>query len=395
MKRRGIIVLAIALMATSAAAQPLTGGERQTLRSSVLNEERSIFVHTPRRYSESQARYPVLYLTDGGSQLAHTAATIDFLASNGRMPEMIIVGIGNTDRTRDLTPTKATLKAPDGRTLTFPTAGGADRFLSFISSELIPYVDGRYRTVPFRVFAGHSFGGLFALHVFATKPETFDAYVAVSPTLNWDHQLPLKRIRELLQQRRELKKTLVVTIADESSLTAPFRDLQRTLSGLRRKPAAFEYATRRFDDEDHRSVVLPSHYFALQKVFDGWRLPRDVTTGHFRGTYADVVDYYAKLSDRFGFRVLPPEDTINDLGYAALEQKKIQEAVQYFELNVRNYPDSGNVYDSLGDAFERTGKLEAARDQYREAVRRGEANNDSLLDAFRENLARVLKKLAS
>ena len=59
-------------------------------------------------------------LTDGEAQFAHTAATVEFLARNARVPEMIVVAIGNTDRTRDLTPTKATLTGPDGRPMEFP-----------------------------------------------------------------------------------------------------------------------------------------------------------------------------------------------------------------------------------------------------------------------------------
>jgi tetratricopeptide (TPR) repeat protein len=81
------------------------------------------------------------------------------------------------------------------------------------------------------------------------------------------------------------------------------------------------------------------------------------------------------------------------LGYNALEAKNVREALKYFEWNVKTYPDSANVYDSLADALEADGKLEAARERLQEAVRRGEANKDPLTEGFRRHLARVLAKV--
>ena len=107
----------------------------------------------------------MLYLTDAERQFGHTVTTVEFLSRNGRMPPMIVVGLFNTDRTRDLTPYKD--KEDDAQ---LPTAGGADRFLQFVETELMPWVERQYRTQKFRAFAGHSFGGLFAMHALATGP---------------------------------------------------------------------------------------------------------------------------------------------------------------------------------------------------------------------------------
>ena len=107
------------------------GPAKLTLKSSVLGEERTILVRTPAGYDGNSLKYPVLYMTDGDAHIGHTASTIEFLARNGRMSEMIVVGIVNTDRTRDLTPSKAV--GPNAAQ--FPTAGGADNFLKFIATE--------------------------------------------------------------------------------------------------------------------------------------------------------------------------------------------------------------------------------------------------------------------
>jgi predicted alpha/beta superfamily hydrolase len=194
--------------------EPASGPARVTLHSTAVGEQRSMLVRTPPGYERGSDRYPVLYLTDGDRHIGHTSATVEYLAERGRMPEMIIVGISNTDRTRDLTPTKASLKE-DGKVMELPTSGGADKFLEFIEKELIPHVEKTYRTQPYRVFAGHSFGGLFAVHALVTKPDLFHALISAAPSLHWDNALVVNRAEQLLTGRPELGRTLFVTLGDE------------------------------------------------------------------------------------------------------------------------------------------------------------------------------------
>jgi uncharacterized protein len=371
------------------AAQPVQIGEQLKLRSTVLGEERTIFVRTPRQYGEATVKYPVLYLTDGDAQFLNMVATVDFLARNGRMPEMIVVGIGNTDRTRDLTPTKASMTRMDGSPIEFPTAGGADKFLSFISTELFPYIEGRYRTAPYRVFAGHSFGGLFAMHAFTTKPDTFNAYIAVAPSLTWDKNLVVRRTADLMKERRELQKTLVVTLGDEPDTDPALNDLKKILASDTR-PAGFEWQVQRFDDEDHGSLVMRSHDIGLRKIFGLWQVRPDTIT-----SLTDIDQHYSKISARLGYTVVPAENIVNLAGYSLMQAGRVDEALKIFESNIRNYPDSANVYDSHGEALEAAGKLEEARARYAEAVRRGEASKDPLLDAFKQHLTAIDKKLKS
>src|SRR5258706_5663405 len=97
------------------AATPITIGELVKLPSKVMGEERTLLVSLPDAYVlRATTRFPVLYLTDGDAQIMHTRGTIDFLARNGLMPNMIIVGVTNTSRTRDLTPSLADFSNPDG-----------------------------------------------------------------------------------------------------------------------------------------------------------------------------------------------------------------------------------------------------------------------------------------
>ena len=87
------------------------------------------------------------------------------------------------------------------------------------------------------------------------------------------------------------------------------------------------------------------------------------------------------------------EATLNRRGYELLRQGDLQGAIRVFESNVAAYPGSANVYDSLAEAYERTGKLDLARTNYEKAVAVGLERNDPNVAVFKANLARVVGKL--
>jgi predicted alpha/beta superfamily hydrolase len=394
MKKRSLFTAILFLLALTSAAfgQEYGGGARLTIKSEVLGEERVALVRTPPGYERDGRRYPVLYMTDGAAQLDHTVSTIEFLSRNGRMPELIVVAITNTDRTRDLTPTRASMGGPGGEQR-FPTSGGADKFLKFIETELIPKVESGYRVSPYRIFAGHSFGGLFALHTFMTRPELFNAYIAVSPTMHWDNHLLSREAESFFKDRKELNRTLYFTLANEGGeMRVDFDRFKAILA--KNKPKGFEWDSMLMEDEDHGSVVMRSHYQGLRKVFEGWQVPPDVAGAGA----AAVENHYKSISAKFGYAILPPEGLMNQLGYQLSGQGKMDEAIAVFKTNVERYPNSANVYDSLAEAYEKTGKLELARPNYEKAVQLGAQYNDPNLPVYKTNYERVdgslKKKLA-
>jgi uncharacterized protein len=359
-----------------------------TIKSEVLGEERHILVRTPIGYETNKESYPVLYMTDGDAHMAHTASTIDFLSRNGRMSEMIVVGIINTDRTRDLTPTKAV--GPNAAQS--PTAGGSDNFLKFIETELIPAIEKSYRVHPYRALAGHSLGGLFVVHTMITRPELFKAYVAVSPSLQWSDEATLKRAEEFLKTRKELNATLFTSLGNEQGdIGDSFDMFKQALAKSQIK--GFEWQAEELKDEDHGSVVLRSHYLGMRKVFDGWQMPRDVANGGIEGGLKGAEAHYQKLTQKFGYPIPVPEFLINQIGYQYLQAGKPEDAIAAFKSNVEHYPNSANVYDSLGEAYERGGKIELAAPLYEKAQMLGKQNNDPNAAIFAQNYARASEKM--
>jgi uncharacterized protein len=386
-------VFAVLLLISSAAiAQPATGTlKRFSLKSTVLGEDRVILVRTPVGYETNNVKYPVLYMTDGDAHMGHTSSTIEFLVRNGRMSDLIVVGVTNTDRTRDLTPAKSTAKNAAGESR-FPTAGGADNFLKFFETELIPEIEKTYRVQPYRIFAGHSLGGLFAIHSMITKPGLFSSYVAVSPSLQWENAEALKRAEEFLKNQKELNLTLFVSLGNEpGAIGESFDKFREALAKTNIK--GFQWQAERMNDEDHGSVVLRSHYVGLRKVYEDWQAPRDVKSGAVLGGLQGADAHYKKLSEKFGYSIPVPEGLINQMGYQFLFDGKPEEAIAVFKANVERYPASANVYDSLAEAYEQGGRIDLAEPLYDKARALGEQNKDPNAAIFKANYERAHARL--
>jgi predicted alpha/beta superfamily hydrolase len=360
--------------------------QKLALHSNILNEDRVVWVRTPHGYEPGKGPLPVLYLTDGDGHINEIGSTIDFLVDNGRMPPLIVVGIANTDRTRDLTPTHSNEKDPSGKE-TLPTSGGGDRFFDFIQSELMPEIERRYRTAPYRIFAGHSLGGLMAIHILTSRPDMFQAYIAVSPSLWWDHQHTLHQAQDFFAARDGVDKALFFSLGGEGAdMQDGYDQLNKTLTA--RTPKGFHWEAARFPDETHGSTVLRAHYAGLRSIFYDWQMPRD-DKGAPIGGMTGVEQHYHDLSQRYRYTVPVPENVINNFGYQMLGDKKIDEAIAAFQRNVQIYPGSANVYDSLADGYESSGKFDLALQNCEKAVEVGTRTNDRNLDQFKDHLKRV------
>ncbi len=366
-------------------------GSRHSVHSRVLGEERPFWVYTPAGYEASDDVYPVVYLLDGNAHFHHTTGVAQFLAAQGRMPGVIVVAVPNTDRTRDLTPRMWT-----DTTTAFPTAGGADDFLRFFREELIPHIDGAYRTAPYRILIGHSFGGLFATYALLTQPDLFHAHIAISPSLWWDDEALISSAEEFFGDPADdgppvQSGFLYMTMGNEGGpMLAGVWGMARVLET--RAPQTFRWGFDVLDREDHGSVPLRSTYAGLELLYDGWHLADPVQLAAERGIAA-VDEHFAGLSARFGYEIHTPESLVNTIGYGLLAQDRIDEAIAVFERNVERYPRSANVHDSLGDAYDAAGKWELARDSYARAVERGREVGDPNLAVYQANLERLKEKV--
>lgn len=387
----GALFLALTFIASAATSEPVTLGDTETLVSKVLGEERHLMVYLPDGYATSEASYPVLYLLDAGTRFHHTTGTVASLSRSGHIPEMIVVAVRNTDRTRDLTPAWMGPQPSDeisGRAATAQAGGGADNFLRFLKDELIPHVEAKYRTVPYRILVGHSFGGLFAAHALVREPELFDAILAISPSLWWDEGATVEQARTLFRERPDLTGRFYMILADEGGdMLTQFRNMETLLRY--RAPAGLRWHSSVVDGEDHGSIPSLAVHSGLKAIFPLWQLP-----AFAREEGLPALDqHFAALSKEYGYPIVTPEALINNLGYQALGAGEVDKAVEIFRANVERYPGSANVYDSLGEGLEAAGHLEQARQSYLRAYETGEG--DPNREVYKTHLDAVTETLGS
>jgi len=346
-------------------------GTIDSLHSTILNETRKIWVYVPPHTSE-KTKYPVLYLLDGDGHFDSVTGMIKQLSTingNTLTPEMIVVGIPNTDRTRDLTPTHVNIVFGDS---TFSkTSGGGNKFFDFIEQELFPFIEKKYPSTSYKTFVGHSLGGLMVIDALVKRPQLFTNYIAIDPSLWWDNQLLLKQADSVLSKNKYDGKSLFVAVAntmdegmdvknvtkDTTEVTLHIRSiLQFATATDTKKDNGLHFGWKYYSDDDHGSVPLIAEYDALRFLFPWYKLkglakffnPTSKATPE--DLIAMITSHYENVSTHFGYTVLPPEEFINSIGYAFLSTKP-DHAHSLFELNIKNYPASGNVYDSMGDSY--------------------------------------------
>ena len=189
--KKTITVLTFFILAISCKNQgatyndPIPEHDSLTITSKYVHEDRVINIWTPPGYNTSSEHFPVLYMPDGGikEDFPHIANTLAKLLEENKIPPFILVGIENTERGRDLT---GFSEAEDDKQYC-PVTDGAKDFREFITEELMPEINKKYRTQPKKGIIGESLAGLFVMETFFTAPETFDFYIAMDPSLWWNN----------------------------------------------------------------------------------------------------------------------------------------------------------------------------------------------------------------
>lgn len=343
-------------------------GTIDTIRSKRLNEDRQVLVYVPNASSNNardETRYPVIYLLDGYSFFHSVTGMVQYLSAIGKMPEMIVVSIVNTDRVRDLTPTHS-LKWSNGEpdTVHFKDSGGGEKFISFIREELIPYIDSNYATEPYRMFIGHSLGGLMVLNTLIHHPDLFNAYVAIDPSIWWDNHTVMKQAAMAFKEKKYAGEKLffasantmnkgmdtIRVIKDTASGNVHVRDnLQFREILEKHNKNKLEWYWKYYNDDNHASVPLIAEYDAFRSFFKNYELPKALEDTSINAAF--IKKHYQNVSVMMGYPMLPPQNTVNLLGYINLGNKLYDKAYDFFKMNIDNYPESANAFDSMGDYY--------------------------------------------
>lgn len=358
------LCLMISLQNLSMGQQYLTKlGKTVAINSKILGEKRTVWVHVPA--GNPQKKYPVLYVLDGG---IHLPAIVSMLKlDDGLLPKMIVVGIANNiHRNRDLTPHKSPL---------LPKSGGGKKFTSFITQELIPYIDNNYPTQPHRTLVGHSLGGLFVVNALLNHSTSFHNYIAIDPSFWFNEPVYHQALNEIKNRGKFAKKTLFMAVAntmmgvkkglDTSNVMQDTTEFTRHIRYILnfaklaevQKNNGLNYAWKYYPNESHSSVTIVSIYQALRNVFGWYQMDLEhlAAINNPKTALKTILKlfngYYSRLSQKFGYKVLPEEDYLNAVGYMYLNTKQPTRAKAFFEMGIQYYPQSANTYDSMSDYY--------------------------------------------
>ena len=343
--------------------------KNHTVFSNILEEDREFYVYVPKGFwgmDQTMKQYPIVFVLDGESQFLNTVSAIDFLSSapqgNDWMPRSIVVGIPNTNRTRDLTPTKANHwddPAVD------ETSGGGPNFLDFITEELTPHLDSIYSTSVHRTIIGHSLGGLIVFEALLDYRDFFNNYLAIDPALNYDEESYMNRVIDTLRNADLSKEKLFVAKAktlptfydiDELEMdTAKFVQTTRANSKFLKVAETekwnVDFEFQDYSDESHFSAPYPATYDGMKFFFDFYPFPEILDYYHPKyKARNDLVQrmkkHYKMISEQMGFEINPMESYIVSWAFGLSHFDRSDLAESMYDYNIELYPDRPSVYNT-------------------------------------------------
>ena len=252
-------------------SKPFVLGSIEEFESKILGENRILNIYLPEGYIPNDTtRYPVVYLLDGSADedFIHTVGLFQFNTFSwiDRVPKSIIIGIATVDRRRDFT-FPSTIESEKKN---FPTTGHSDKFISFLEEELKPFINNKYKTNSSAMLIGQSLGGLLASEILLKRPEMFNKYLIISPSIWWDNGSLLNQSNQVIEKLSQ-KTDVYIGVGKEGLTPGEFPRVMEVdanllvekLNNSKNKNIAvyFDY----LPDEDHATI---SH----QAIFNGLRM---------------------------------------------------------------------------------------------------------------------------
>lgn len=381
-------------------SQDLSYGSTHNLESKILDESRTYWVHLPGSYHDpswGKESYPVIYVLDGKSAFFPLCGVVEFMGGresvNFQIPEAIIVGIDTENRARDLTP-NATNKMPNGREaeteaqkLMFATSGGGENFLSFLTEELFPKIESTYRTLPYRVYIGHSLGGLTSAYTLLKHPGIFDGYMAIDPSLWWDGgKYPTEAQSDLKNLKTEKVQRFYMSVIDTSGFVGKSlhgKSILKLGDQLdKHAPERLHWKLDHLPDTDHSSIPLISWYNGLKFLFEGY----DLNHYGFMQNPAGIDQHFQSLKENTGLNMPPPQTIFEIIAHYRTAPNRFPDAdkaLEIIEMGLKHHPNSPFLYEKKGQAYEMKGDMDKATEAYQKSLALN-PDNEELLEKLKE-----------
>lgn len=370
-----ILLLALCLTRIQAQeVQELTSnfsfGKHYKINSQKIGEEREFFVSVPDNYSLNK-EYPVLYTMDGDWNFKiGIIGGIRYLEMLNEIPEMIIVSVKNTDRSRDVFPWVLTFRDGSKR------GGGADNYLSFFRDELQPFINENYSTADYRILYGQSNSALTTVYEMFTHPKAYSAYIGASSTLI-DPFLDISDSLINTWSGGDRYLHIIDGETDSPGILERNQYFMNKIDSLKPAGIIVEYTLLKGEGHVPKDALI----VGLKDLFSGWKFIGTLN----EKTYSAYINHYEILSNKFNMDLSAPENQLNNFAYELMNQNNnIKKAIEIFKYIVEKYPSSWNAYDSLGEAYLKNGDKKLALENYKKSME---------LDSTNENAKEIISNL--
>ncbi len=369
-------------------------GSSHSIESEILDDEREIQIFLPDGYSDSDVKYPVLYVLDGQRYFLHAVSLQKSFTEFKQTPGFIIVGISKktSDRNRNF-------------------SVNSQKYLDFIKKEVIKYVDNQYRTSEKRMLFGWAYGGGFVVETMLIEPDLFDVYISASP---FPLEEKIKKIDSFLTENSNFNKLLFFSSGtNEGVVKNGTNELNTLLTD--KAPKTMNWVFKELEGEEHRSTPFTTLYHGIKKNFEYYPELQFNTLEEFikTGGLPYVYDYYQKRATEFGFptdlsdwtmfsitrnamradNFMEFEKLMNDfkktefigrlrvtrassIAEFYLKHKEYDKAINLFSLLTEKHPNSEKPLNGLGDTYKELNNERKASTYYKKAKKISENNSN-------------------
>ena len=334
----------------------------ESFKSNTLGQTRQLIIGLPASYEQNPTKkYPVLVLLDGEYLFDPFNGALNYSGYWDDLPETIIVGISqnrNNERIAD---------SNFDQTNGLPAKKGAD-FFEFIGGELLPYIEKKYRTAPFRIIAGHdTTAGFLNFFLYKDNP-LFNAYISLSPELapEMENRIPLK----LSNLKQPVFYYLSSASGDIKQLKEPIKQLDNNIKQVSNPSLNYQY--NEFNNASHYSLVLYSIPNVLYQIFD---IYKPISSSEFsekivilQSGYVDyLINKYDLIAKNLGLKIPVRLNDFKAIEAAILRNNAYNELDKLAEIADKNYPKSMLASYQLGLMYEKQGDAKRAAQKYQRA----------------------------
>ncbi len=314
--------------------------------SASFGEEREIKIFLPIEYElEPNMEFPVIYLFDGqdGTIFNLTKSTIDFLIASSEMQPTILVGIISQNRQYEFLPKNQNIETLER----YEKVGGSTKLTKSLKNEIFPYLKENYRIKQGRIGIGHSLGGTFLMQTIIDDPELFNGLILISPNFAYDNEQILRSIDKISTNLQSNGTYVFAISGDTGNLENEFNPSIGVIDSLFKfkQLKSTQWSYRIIENYNHGTIIL-------------------------EGIQKGLLDY----SNNFDLI------KINQNGYAQLSVKNYEKAFEVFQRGINLFPNDSNLYDSYGEAKEKSGNLKKAEELYLMALDKLKGEKDKYVE---------------